>query len=63
MLARARHRVTVVDDQTHRNATVDEFHGFPTRDATAPDRFRTDALAELQSYGVSVVHGTVSTSA
>ena len=52
VLARARHRVTVIDDQTHRNATVDEFHGFPTRDATAPNRFRTDALAELHSYGV-----------
>ena len=48
VLARARHRVTVVDDQTYRNATVDEFHGFPTRDATAPDRFRADAAAELQ---------------
>jgi thioredoxin reductase len=33
VLARARHRVTVLDDQTHRNATVDEFRGFPTRDA------------------------------
>jgi thioredoxin reductase len=59
VLARARHRVTVLDDQTHRNATVDEFHGFPTRDATAPDRFRTDALAELNSYGVSIIHGAV----
>ena len=55
VLARARHRVTVIDDQTHRNATVDEFHGFPTRDATAPNRFRTDALAELHSYGVAIV--------
>ena len=60
VLARARHRVTVVNDQTHRNATVDEFHGFPTRDATTPDRFRNDALAELQSYGVSVVRAAVS---
>ena len=59
VLARARHRVTVVDDRTHRNATVDEFHGFPTRDATAPDRFRIDALAELQAYGVTVNHSAV----
>ena len=59
VLARARHRVTVLDDQTHRNATVDEFHGFPTRDATAPNRFRADALAELVSYGVSIVHSAV----
>ena len=59
VLARARHRVTVVDDQTHRNATVDEFHGFPTRDATSPNRFRTDALAELQSYGVAIVRSAV----
>ncbi len=59
VLARARHRVTVVDDQTHRNAAVDEFHGFPTRDATAPSRFRTDALDELSSYGVAIVSAAV----
>ncbi len=59
VLARARHRVTVVDDQTHRNATVDEFHGFPTRDATAPNRFRADALAELGSYGVAIIRSAV----
>ncbi len=61
VLARARHRVTVVEDHTPRNLTVDEFHGFPTRDGSAPDRFRTDALTELRAYGVSVVRGTVST--
>ena len=59
VLARARHRVTVIDDQTQRNATVDEFHGFPTRDATAPRRFRTDALDELHSYGVAIVSTAV----
>jgi thioredoxin reductase len=59
VLARARHRVTVIDDNTHRNATVVEFHGFPTRDATAPSRFRQDALAELRSYGVAIVHTAV----
>jgi thioredoxin reductase len=59
VLARARHRVTILDDHTHRNATVDEFHGFPTRDATAPNRFRADALAELQSYGVCIIHDAV----
>ena len=59
VLARARHRVTVVDDQTPRNAAVDEFHGFPTRDATAPNRFRADALTELGSYGVTIVRSAV----
>jgi thioredoxin reductase len=59
VLARARHRVTVIDDQTYRNATVEEFHGFPTRDATAPNRFRTDAVGELLSYGVSIVNAAV----
>ncbi len=59
VLARARHRVTVVDDQTYRNAGVDEFHGFPTRDATSPGRFRADALDELRSYGVTVVRSAV----
>ena len=59
VLARARRRVTLIDDQTYRNATVDEFHGFPTRDATAPNRFRTDAVRELSSYGVAFVGSTV----
>lgn len=59
VLARARHRVVVVDDQTYRNATVGEFHGFPTRDATAPSQFRTDALAELQRYDVAVISSAV----
>ena len=63
VLARARHRVTLIDDQTHRNATVDEFHGFPTRDATAPNCFRKDALAELHSYGVTVVNSAVTSAA
>ena len=63
VLARARHRVTVIDDQTHRNATVDEFHGFPTRDATTPNHFRGDALAELHSYGVTVIRSTVASAA
>ena len=59
VLARARHRVMIIDDQTYRNATVDEFHGFPTRDATAPSRFRVDAMQELSSYGVAFVGSTV----
>src|SRR5690606_10303122 len=59
VLARSRHRVTLIDDRTYRNATVDEFHGFPTRDATAPDRFRTDAVGELSGYGVRFVGSTV----
>jgi thioredoxin reductase len=49
----------VVDDQTYRNASVDEFHGFPTRDSTAPKRFREDALTELHSYGVTVIRSAV----
>jgi thioredoxin reductase len=60
VLARARHRVTVIDDQTYRNATVEEFHGFPTRDGTAPNVFRTDAHRELCSYGVTFVEATIS---
>jgi thioredoxin reductase len=59
VLARARHRVTVIDDQTYRNATVEEFHGFPTRDGTAPKLFRTDAHRELCSYGVTFVETTI----
>jgi thioredoxin reductase len=48
VLARARHRVTVVDNRTYRNSAVDEFHGFPTRDATAPGRLLADARGELR---------------
>jgi thioredoxin reductase len=59
VLARARHRVTVVDDGTYRNVTVDEFHGFPTRDGTAPNRFRSDAHRELSAYGVTLVTGMI----
>ena len=55
VLARARHSVVVVDDGTPRNRTVDEFHGFPTRDSSSPARFRSDAARELRSYGVDVV--------
>lgn len=59
VLARARHHVTVIDDQTYRNASVEEFHGFPTRDATAPNRFRADAASELLTYGVTMVNSAV----
>ena len=59
VLARARHRVTIVDDHTHRNATVDEFHGFPTRDATRPNDFRADAVADLHPYDVTIVQSAV----
>ena len=59
VLARARHSVTVVDDQTHRNAHVVEFHGFPTRDATSPNQFRDDARSELHSYGVTIIDAAV----
>jgi thioredoxin reductase len=59
VLARARHRVTVVDDRTYRNATVEEFHGFPTRDSTEPARFRSDARDELRAYGVVIAAATI----
>ena len=61
VLARARHTVAIVDDGTYRNVTVDEFHGFPTRDGTSPERFRTDAHKELRSYGVTLVTATIGT--
>ncbi|MFN8024649.1 MAG: NAD(P)/FAD-dependent oxidoreductase [Acidimicrobiales bacterium] len=53
VLARARHRVLVVDDRTYRNRAVVEFHGFPTRDGTRPAALVADAHAELRRYGVS----------
>src|SRR3954447_10347176 len=59
VLARARRRVLIVDDRTHRNATVDEFHGFPTRDSMSPANFRSDARRELDSYGVTFNSSTL----
>ena len=55
VLARARHSVVLVDDRTYRNRAVAEFHGFPTRDRTAPSRFLADAHAELDRYGVDTI--------
>jgi thioredoxin reductase len=49
----------MIDDQTYRNGTVEEFHGFPTRDGTAPNLFRTDAHRELCFYGVTFVEATI----
>lgn len=46
-----------VPDRRHERWAV--WSRFPTRDATAPNRFRTDALAELQSYGVTVASSAV----
>ena len=59
VLARARRRVIVADDHSYRNVTVDEFHGFPGRDATSPADFRADAQRELDSYGVTTITSTV----
>jgi thioredoxin reductase len=59
VLARARRTVVVADDCTYRNATVDEFHGFPGRDATSPADFHSDTRRELDSYGVTTISSTV----
>ena len=53
VLARARRKVLVVDDGTYRNRQVEEFHGFPGRDATDPASFRQDVWVELARYGVN----------
>jgi thioredoxin reductase len=59
VLARSRHRVLVADDRTYRNAAVEQFHGFPTRDGTAPASFRADVRRELDRYGVEFVSASV----
>lgn len=61
VLARARRRVFLADDRTYRNAQVSEFHGFPGRDTTDPAAFRRDVVAELDRYGVPVLHQAVAT--
>jgi thioredoxin reductase len=55
VLARARHSVLVADDHSYRNATVNTFHGFPTRDHTSPADYRTEAHRELRGYGVELI--------
>jgi thioredoxin reductase len=59
VLARALRAVVLVDDLSYRNVTVEEFHGFPGRDATPPADFRADVQRELRSYGVTTVTTTV----
>lgn len=59
VLARARHRVVLADDRTYRNRSVGEFHGFPSRDATAPAAFLADAHHELRRYEVDCVGSQV----
>lgn len=53
VLARARRKVLIVDDGTYRNRQVEEFHGFPGRDATDPASFRQDVWVKLARYGVN----------
>lgn len=53
VLARTRRKVLVVDDGTYRNRQVEEFRGFPGRDATDPASFRQDVWVELARYGVN----------
>lgn len=55
VLGRARRRVVLVDDGTYRNGSVEEFHGFPGRDAGDPSVLRADVRRELANYGVEVV--------
>ncbi len=59
VLARARRSVVIVDDGTYRNVSVDEFHGFPTRDRTSPKSFRQDAIREIERYGARTIAATV----
>ena len=59
VLARARRSVLLADDHSYRNLTVDEFHGFPGRDTTAPADFRADVRQEIDSYGVTTIESTV----
>ncbi|MFE2756026.1 NAD(P)/FAD-dependent oxidoreductase [Actinosynnema sp. NPDC059335] len=58
VLARARHRVLLVDGGQPRNAPAAHVHGFPTRDGVSPGAFLRAAREEVLGYGVELVDGT-----
>ncbi|MFI5952434.1 FAD-dependent oxidoreductase [Cryptosporangium sp. NPDC051539] len=58
-LGRARRSVLVVDAGRPRNAPADGVHAFLTRDGLPPARLAAIGRAEVESYGGTVVSGTV----
>lgn len=58
-LARARRSVLVIDSGAPRNKPASHVHNFLTRDGTPPAELLALARAEVTSYGVDIVDGTV----
>jgi thioredoxin reductase len=59
VLARARRRVVVVDAGSPRNAPAEHMHGFLSRDGMPPLEFLAAGRAEVEGYGVTIVHDKV----
>jgi thioredoxin reductase len=59
VLARARRRVLIVDDQRPRNRFAGHVHGFLTRDGAAPNDLLELARREVAAYGVQFINDTV----
>lgn len=64
VLARAKHKVLLFDNQKPRNAVTGHMHGFITREGIAPAKFRRLAHQELNQFpNVKVYRATVSSAA
>lgn len=59
MLARSRRSVLVIDAGEQRNLPAEGIHGLLTLDGTSPSEFLQRARAEVEGYGVEVLHATV----
>ncbi len=58
-LLRSRRKVLVVDAGDPRNAPAGHVHNFLTRDGTAPGDLYAAGRAEIQAYGGTLTHATV----
>ncbi|WP_308042292.1 FAD-dependent oxidoreductase [Streptomyces sp. 8L] len=58
-LARARRSVLVIDGGAPRNAPAGHVHAYPGREGTPPAELAALGRAEVESYGATVVTGTV----
>ncbi len=63
MLGRACRSVLLIDGAEPRNARAEHIYGFPSRDGTSRSTFLESTRAELVRYDVTVVNGTVVTTA
>ncbi|MEV6907086.1 NAD(P)/FAD-dependent oxidoreductase [Amycolatopsis sp. NPDC051071] len=61
VLGRARRSVVVIDAGEPRNAPATQLHGYLTRDGMSPQAFLLAGREEIESYGVQLRRGQVTT--